>query len=62
MVNYKPISTPIPSRVKLTKDVSSCHFIEQNALKKVIYANDIKHFTCLATIELNLSYLVGHCV
>ncbi len=62
MVNYKPISTPMPSRVKLTKDMNSYHFIEQNALKKVLYANNVKHFTCLATIGLNLSYLVGHCV
>lgn len=61
MVNYKPISTPMPSRVKLTKDINSYHFIEQNALKKVLYVNNIKHFTCLATIGLKLSYLMGHC-
>ncbi len=60
MVNNKPISTPMPSRVKLTKDMISPPFIEQNALKKTLYANNIKHFSCLATTRLNLSYLVGH--
>jgi hypothetical protein len=50
MVDCKPISTPMLSRVKLTKDMSPSSSIYQNVIKEVPYVNDIGHLIYLTTI------------